>query len=226
MARLTKYILLILLALPIDLFAMEVFKFTDSSGTVHFTNVPTDPRYRKLKDRQKISVYPGKEERHKIHAFIEKEAAGYGVEPALVKAVIRAESNYDHRAVSHVGAQGLMQIMPATAEDLEIEDPFDPEENIRGGIRYLRYLLDMFNQDMQLAIAGYHAGPGNVIKHGKIPPIKETRIYVSRVLRFYKDYLSKGKPRVYQSTRSTGELVYTNRPEQYTANLTVAKFKE
>jgi soluble lytic murein transglycosylase len=206
---------------------MEVFQYVDESGTVHFTNVPTDPRYRRLQGSQKKSSYLGRDHRQKIYSFIEKEAAEQGMEPALIKAVIRAESDFNTFAVSSAGALGLMQLMPETAADLRLSDPFDPEENIRGGIRYLRYLLGTFNNDLVLSLAAYHAGVGNVLKHGRIPPIEETQVYVERVLRFYKAYLGK-KGRglaIYKGKQPTGEIVYTNRPDQY-SNLPLKQFSE
>ncbi|MDC4225085.1 MAG: transglycosylase SLT domain-containing protein [Candidatus Manganitrophus sp.] len=222
-----RVLLLILILIPAPAFSMEVFQYVDESGTIHFTNVPTDPRYRRLQGNQKKSSYVGKDHRQKILGYVEKEAAEQGMEPALIKAVIRAESDFNTFAVSSAGALGLMQLMPATAADLRLSDPFDPEENIRGGIRYLRYLLGTFNNDLVLTLAAYHAGLGNVLKHGRIPPIEETQVYVERVLRFYKQYLgkkAKGMP-VFKGTRSTGDIVYTNRPEQY-SNLPLKQFSE
>lgn len=218
---------LLLVLIPTQAFSMEVFQYVDESGTVHFTNVPTDPRYRRLKGNQKKSSYIGRDHRQKLYNFIEKEATEQGMEPALIKAVIRVESDFNTFAVSSAGALGLMQLMPATAADLRLSDPFDPEENIRGGIRYLRYLLGTFNNDLVLSLAAYHAGLGNVLKHGRIPPIEETQIYVERVLRFYKGYLGKNGRglSVYKGTRSTGEIVYTNRPDQY-SNFSLKQFNE
>ena len=206
--------LVLMLFLPIDVFSMEVFQYIDPSGTIHFTNVPTDPRYRKLKPSKK-NLYLEKDHRQKIELFIEKEARGQGIEPALVKAVIRAESDFDSQAISSAGAQGLMQLMPATAADLQMGDPFNPEENIRGGVRYLRILLDLFERDLVLAVAAYHAGPGNVMRYGKIPPIEQTRLYVERVMRFYKLYSGKKNQSlsVYKETGPSGDTVYPHRPE-------------
>ena len=207
--------LIFLLFSPIDAFSMEIFQYIDSSGTVHFTNVPTDPRYRRLNQSKKNTL--GKDFRKKLESVIEREAKQQGIESALVRAVIRAESDYDIQAVSSAGAQGLMQLMPATAADLQMDDPFDPEENIRGGVRYLRILLDLFERDVKMAVAAYHAGPGNVMRHGKIPPIEETRIYVERVLRFYKMYSGKKSPALseYKGIPTSREAVYTKQPGAY-----------
>lgn len=119
----------------------------------------------------------------KYDLIISKAAGKYNIDAALIKAIIKTESNFDHRAVSPQGAQGLMQLMPQTAYALQIEDSFHPENNIEGGTRYLRYLLDLFNDELPLALAAYNAGENAVIKHNNnIPPYKETQAYVQRVL--------------------------------------------
>lgn len=117
--------------------------------------------------------------------YIEEMALRYDIDPKLIQAVIATESCYDHKAVSRVGAQGLMQLMPATASELGVRNAFDPKQNISGGARYLRQMLDTFNQDERLALAAYNAGPNAVKKHGGIPPYKETQQYVKKVLRLY-----------------------------------------
>ena len=119
----------------------------------------------------------------KIEHCINKAAAMYRLSPRLLHAVIKAESNFQVTAVSAAGAQGLMQLMPGTASDLGVEDPFDIEQNIDGGARYLRKMLDKFNGNSRLALAAYNAGPGKVIQHRGIPPYRETQQYVERVLR-------------------------------------------
>jgi hypothetical protein len=118
-----------------------------------------------------------------IEAHIREVAARYGVSPRLVAAIIEAESEFNPRAVSRKGARGLMQLMPATAVSLQVEDSFDPFENIDGGVRHLRRLLDRFQGNLPLAIAAYNAGEQAVVAHGGIPPYRETRRYVSRILR-------------------------------------------
>ncbi len=119
----------------------------------------------------------------KYNHIIAKASAKYNVDAALIKAIIKMESNFDHLAVSPKGAQGLMQLMPQTAQSLQVEDSFHPENNIEGGTRYLRYLLDLFADNLPLALAAYNAGRNSVIKHNnQIPPYKETQEYVQRVL--------------------------------------------
>jgi soluble lytic murein transglycosylase-like protein len=114
--------------------------------------------------------------------LIQQHASQQGIEPDLVRAVIQVESGFNPRAVSPRGAMGLMQLMPSTAAEFGVIDPFNPAQNIRAGVRYLRQLLDRYNEDEQLALAAYNAGPGAVDKHGsKIPPYKETQNYVDKI---------------------------------------------
>jgi soluble lytic murein transglycosylase-like protein len=115
--------------------------------------------------------------------FVEEVAARHGVPKNLVLAVIAVESQFDPQAVSARGAIGLMQLMPATAQILGVSDPFDPRENIQGGVRHLRALMDRFDNNLTLALAAYNAGAKAVITHGGVPPYRETRQYVKRVLR-------------------------------------------
>lgn len=124
----------------------------------------------------------------KYDRYIQFYGVRYNIDPHLIRAVIRCESGFNHKAVSKKGAQGLMQLMPATARELKVADPFDPEENIDGGTRYLRSLLDTFRQDLRLALAAYNAGPTIVRKEQNVPRIPETVEYVKRVLTYYRQY--------------------------------------
>ena len=116
-----------------------------------------------------------------IDGLVQKYAAAHGLEPALVKAVIKTESDGNPRCVSRAGAMGLMQLMPANVKEAGISDPFDPEQNISAGTKQLAGLLSQFHGDLDLALAGYNAGPGNVHKYGGVPPFTETRHYIQRV---------------------------------------------
>jgi soluble lytic murein transglycosylase-like protein len=121
-------------------------------------------------------------------SLIEKAAAKYGVDPALVKGLIDAESDFDATAVSAAGAKGLMQLMDGTAASLGVSDSFDPAQNIDGGVRFLSSLLDRYGGDVEMALAAYNAGPGAVDKAGGVPDIAETQVYVPRVLSYRDEY--------------------------------------
>ena len=169
----------------------EVLQLGESDGTIHLTNAPSDPRYRRLgiappprapgPVRRRAS--PRACERpHVIGAHIRDAAARYGLSEQLVAAVIRVESAFNPRAVSPKGAQGLMQLMPATASQLGVRNAFDVAENIDGGVRHLRGLIERFDNNLSLALAAYNAGERAVLQHGGIPPYPETEGYVARIL--------------------------------------------
>jgi len=139
--------------------------------------------------------------RQAIEAEIELAAARHDIDPNLVRAVIRAESNYRHDAVSHAGAMGLMQLMPNTAASLGVTNPFDIRQNINGGTEYLRRMLDMFDQDVDLALAAYNAGQGAVRRHGGIPPFAETQAHVPRVRQFFEEYTLQQYQRAAEDSR-------------------------
>ncbi len=154
-----------------------IYSFVDERGVIHLTNVPTDHRYRPLfREKRRAGV------RH----HIQMASRRYRLDPLLIEAVIAVESAFDRWAVSRKGAQGLMQLMPETARDLAVGDPFDPAANIDGGARYLRRLLDLFAGDLELALAAYNAGPNRVQAVGRVPPIPETKRYVRAVLSTYR----------------------------------------
>jgi soluble lytic murein transglycosylase len=120
-----------------------------------------------------------------LEPLIQRHSDAQNLDPKLVKALIQVESGYNSRALSNKGAMGLMQLMPGTASSLRVRDAYDPDENLRGGTTYLRRMLDRFAGRLELAVAAYNAGPGAVERHGGIPPFRETRAYVERVLSLY-----------------------------------------
>jgi soluble lytic murein transglycosylase-like protein len=124
-------------------------------------------------------------DRSDLKALVRSISHEHGVDPKLVDALVRVESSYDPNAVSRRGAMGLMQLMPATAKRLRVNDPFDPEENVRGGVREFARLLDQYSGNLQFALAAYNAGEGAVARHGGVPPYAETRGYVSKILTIY-----------------------------------------
>lgn len=153
---------------------------------------PAEPlQPRAAKDRPAMGTASQKapvEEKAQILASIDEAAKRYDLPKALIQAVVQAESDYQVRAVSSAGAQGLMQLMPATARELGVKDPFDINQNIDGGAKYLRRMLDQFNGDIKLALSAYNAGPGTVIKYDGRVPFAETRAYVDRVMRFRRGF--------------------------------------
>lgn len=152
----------------------------------HQTRVWPQPLFRPGSGSRPVSAPPH------LEALIQKYSRQFGVDPALVRAVIRHESGFNPLAVSPKGAQGLMQLMPGTADLMGVRNPFDPEQNIMGGVGYLRYCLDRFGHNIPLAVAAYNAGPERVAKAGTIPPIPETQTFVHNVVGTYQGLSQSG----------------------------------
>jgi soluble lytic murein transglycosylase-like protein len=169
--------------------AENIYSFIDANGVPNFSNVPDDPRYKKLHiiGQPVVRLKPAPSAKM-VRQAIADNSQQHRVDPALVRAVIKAESSFNAGAVSRKGAMGLMQLMPQTALSLHLSNPYDPQQNISGGVRHLRYLLDRFQGNVPLALAAYNAGETRVSRESRIPRIGETREYVRRVLRYYKDY--------------------------------------
>jgi len=194
----------------------QTYKLKAPDGSTHFTNAPTDPRYQRMgfttgTQAGWLRLPQGDPEPYARE--ITEASNRYGIPERLVTAVIRAESGFNPRAVSRKGAQGLMQLMPSTASVLGVRNSFDPRENIDGGVRHLRGLLDRFPGNLPFAIAAYNAGEKAVTAYGGIPPYPETQDYVVKVLRLYGiEGVSTPEARVYQTIARDGTVTYTNIP--------------
>lgn len=175
-----KMLIVIFLVVLPGRVAADIYKYVDANGVVHFTNTPTTSNFR----------FHMREDGGKrtIREVIERYAGVNQLEEALVRAVIKVESDFNPSAVSRKGALGMMQLIPKTARMLKVRDPLDPEDNIRGGSRYLRMMLDQFKGDLDLALAAYNAGPTAVRNYGGIPPYDETIRYIDKVKRYLKHY--------------------------------------
>ncbi len=210
-----------------------IYYYQDEHGVHHFTNAPTKPGFRILLAfglPRNVNLTTGR-----YADLINRVAHEQGGDPDLVKANTRVESNFDPRAVSRKGAQGLMQLMPATAADHAVADAFDPEQNITGGVRYLRKLTDLFGGDLRLALAAYNAGENAVARYNGVPPYRETQQYVRKVLALHRSrnfdpplagrrppepsrvvrevvVPNDGPAAVYRSRDGEGRIIYTNAP--------------
>lgn len=210
--------------------AETIYYQTDKDGTLRITNAPDEKGYHAMMN----SGGPGSATVSVSGPYAEqirRASSLYGVDPNLVKAVIATESNFDPKAVSPKGARGLMQLMPSTARRFGVENIHDPQENIQGGVQYLRHLLDLFGGDLVLALAAYNAGEGVVQSLGRVPQYRETRDYVDRILARYgrspKSEARSGEPAlrvkrqtararapIYSAVSSDGTLVFSDSPIQ------------
>lgn len=166
--------------------ASSLYRRVDDEGVTHFTNAPTDPRFKRvggLSGTAQGWLRLPEVVRTRYSEEIREIAGRHGVDADLVEAVIRAESAFNPRAVSNKGAQGLMQLMPQTASKLGVPNAFDPQANVDGGTRYLRELLEKYNFDLIKALAAYNAGPQRVDQYHGVPPYRETRHYVASIVR-------------------------------------------
>jgi soluble lytic murein transglycosylase-like protein len=174
----------------------DIYRYMDRDGVIHFSNTKKKgqlvARRGQTKTIGKVSrIRPSRAgETDRFDAHIREAASLYQIPEALVRAVIRVESNFDPEAISHANARGLMQLIPGTAERMLVSDSFDPRQNILGGTRYLRVLANLFNGNLQLTLAAYNAGENAVIRYRGIPPYEETQNYVTKVVEHYNRYRS------------------------------------
>lgn len=220
--------ILFILALSTSISYGDIYKFTDSNGVIHYTNVPVDSRYKKFMS-ESFNGYNGSAFDDKYsyaplfyQEIVARKSRKYNIHPALVKAIIKAESNWNPYAISRKGAKGLMQLMPRTALDMGVRNSMNPEQNIEGGTKYISMLLNLFSGNLDLALAAYNAGPGAVKKYGGIPPYRETINYVKKVNKFFitrsggnpvrplSSRIFTKKSRIYKTVMKDGTVLYTN----------------
>jgi soluble lytic murein transglycosylase-like protein len=168
----------------------DVYVYKDRQGVLTFTNVPTHQGFRRVIRENNARLSSSGLSANSYESLIRSASSRYSVDPDLIRAIIKVESDFDSTARSHKGATGLMQLMPETARLHNVEDLYDPSANIEGGVRHLKLLLGKYQGDIELSLAAYNAGIKAVEKHGGIPPFAETRDYVRRVLNYYQTYRS------------------------------------
>ncbi len=206
----------------------DIYRYIDENGVACYTDAPRDKKAEKIMRTDPAVSTGSADTNHKssqqrdFTGIVADKASKYEIDPSLVHAVIKTESNGNPYAVSRKGAMGLMQLMPMTANDLEVRNPFDPEENIDGGTRYLKYLIEKFKGDLTLALAAYNAGPNLVEKKRGVPEISETKQYVKKVLSLYNGKTSHPVPsnqavvpkpeQIYKIVSDDGTVLFTNSP--------------
>lgn len=186
--RVAASLFLVAIVAPAVLADGELYGYVSPAGMVHVTNVPTDQRYEEiiLKPRYHATVSD-----QELEAAVVRYAREYKLSPALILAVMKAESSFDPTVISKAGAVGLMQLIPETAIRHGVRNLYDTRDNIGGGAKHLRYLLDRFHGNIRLALAAYNAGEKKVDRYRQIPPFKETQLYVKKVIGYYRDYRSQ-----------------------------------
>ena len=211
--------------------AADIYQYIDEKGVVHFTNFPKERSAKLVKPqanaqtataRKSLPQSAPREQRNDLVPaayldHIDKSCEKFGVDPSLVRAIVKVESAYNPFAVSRKGAMGLMQLMPQTAEDMKVKNSFNPHENIEGGVKYLRYLLDRYEGNLTLALAAYNSGETAVKRWGTVPPFKETQDYVRKVLALYQGTGKTGTARytIYVGMNPDGSLLLTDNPTNH-----------
>ena len=193
MVQLSRIFILSFLLWPV-VSGADIYRYEDRDGVIHYSNTQPDAKFTlylregpKAAPRAPASALPGASW---MTGYVDRFSRANDLPPALVHAIIKAESNGQRKAVSPKGAMGVMQLMPFTSKRLRVGDPFDPIENIEGGIKYIKELLVTFEGNLTNTVAAYNAGPAAVRKYGGVPPYQETRLYVRRVMDLYREYSS------------------------------------
>jgi hypothetical protein len=212
----------------------DIYQFVDENGVVHFTNVPGGRVKKNAKVHAEVRVpasssaaarpvppAAGNQRTEDIPVsyvnIINSTCERFGVDPSLVHAMVKVESDFNPFAISSKGAMGLMQLMPQTASTLNVRNTFSPHENIEGGVKYLRYLLDRYEGNLSLALAAYNSGETAVKKWGTIPPFKETQDYVKKIMQIYNGTGKTFAPRytIYVGTGADGTILLTDNPSNH-----------
>jgi hypothetical protein len=213
----------------------DIYQFVDEKGVVHFTNVPSSGAKKSMKvhsDQNRSSLQQATAprtsgEKSRVNSsdtisvsyvnIINSACSRFGVDPSLVHAIVKVESDFNPFAISRKGAMGLMQLMPQTANTLNVRNTFSPDENIEGGVKYLRYLLDRYEGNLSLTLAAYNSGETAVKKWGTVPPFKETQDYVKKILQIYNGTGNTFTPRytIYIGAGADGTILLTDNPSSH-----------
>lgn len=185
LAAVCSALFLIATGAPSVLADEEIFGYVSANGTIYMTNVPSDRKFAPVTGKRR---YHASVSNHELEDAVARYAQEFQLSPALLMAIMKAESDFNPTVISKAGAVGLMQLIPETAIRHGVRNLYDTRENIAGGAKHLRYLLDRFHGNVRLALAAYNAGERKVDRYRQIPPFKETRTYVKKVMGFYRDY--------------------------------------
>lgn len=222
-------IISVLFWLPPQPTRADIYQYTDEKGVLHFTNVGGGKNHKKVRSEpesipvSKQSIPPSAIASSAASIptayldIIDLACDRYGVDPLLVHAIVKVESGFNPYALSRKGAMGLMQLMPQTAVEMNVKNSFSPHENIEGGVRYLRYLIDRYEGNLSLALAAYNAGESSVKRWGTVPPFKETKHYVDKILKIYNGQGKTFTPRytIYIGYGEDGSLMLTDNPHNH-----------
>ena len=221
MVNISKIVLILIFSMGLFLFlnlktSAEIYKYVDEEGIIHYTDRPKNSNYKPLQIFNNFSYnkkpQTPKKDLGNLKPIIEEVAQKYGQDPKLIQSIISRESNFNSNAVSPKGAIGLMQLMPQTAKRFNVKDPFNTKDNIEGGVAYLDYLIKLFDNDLELALAAYNAGENNVMNYSGIPPFKETKNYVKNVINSYKGERIEKMNKIYKIIKEDGTILLTTNP--------------